>query len=73
MEQRQDDTSERHYFRADRLFMSNGEWYFATRGGDDRGPYGSRDEAMRALATFIDEMTAIEALRTLRMRKVAVR
>ena len=73
MGQRQDDASERHYFRADRLFMTNGEWYFATREGVDRGPYGSRDEALRALAAFIDEMTAIEALRSIRMKKVAVR
>lgn len=73
MGQRQDDASERHYFRADRLFMTNGEWYFATREGVDRGPYGSRDEALRALAGFIDEMTAIEALRSIRMKKVAIR
>ncbi len=73
MGQRQDDASERHYFRADRLFMTNGEWYFATREGIDRGPYGSRDEALRALAGFIDEMTAIEALRSIRMKKVAIR
>ncbi|MCZ6868179.1 MAG: DUF6316 family protein [Pseudomonadales bacterium] len=73
MGQRQDDASERHYFRADRLFMTNSEWYFATREGIDRGPYGSRDEALRALAGFIDEMTAIEALRSIRMKKVAIR
>lgn len=72
MGQRQDDASDRHYFRADRLFITNGEWYFATREGVDRGPYGSRDEALRALAHFIDEMTAIEALRSIRMKKVAL-
>ena len=72
MGQRQDDASDRHYFRADRLFTTNGEWYFATREGADRGPYGSRGEALRALAHFIDEMTFFDAMKSIRMKKVSV-
>lgn len=33
------------WFRSDRVFLSNNEWYFHTREGVDVGPYPSQFEA----------------------------
>lgn len=35
----------RTWFRSDRVFLSNNEWYFHTREGVDVGPYPSQFEA----------------------------
>ena len=49
---RQDDVEDKTYFRSDRLFCSNGQWFITTREGA-QGPYGNRDEAEIALRRFI--------------------
>lgn len=36
---------QRTWFRSDRVFMSDSEWYFHTREGVDVGPYPSQFEA----------------------------
>lgn len=41
---RQDETP-RTWFRSERVFLSNGQWYFHTREGVDVGPYDSQFEA----------------------------
>ena len=51
---RRDDVEEKTYFRSDRLFCSNGQWFFTTREGA-QGPYGQRDQADAALKRFIGE------------------
>jgi hypothetical protein len=33
------------WFRSDRVFLSNGKWYFHTREGVDVGPYDTQFEA----------------------------
>lgn len=40
--------------RTDRFFAVNGSWYFVTREGMSIGPYLSKQEALNALADFID-------------------
>lgn len=35
----------RTWFRSDRVFLSNGQWYFHTREGVDVGPYDTQFEA----------------------------
>jgi len=35
----------RTWFRSERVFLSNGRWYFHTREGVDVGPYDSQFEA----------------------------
>jgi hypothetical protein len=51
---RRDDKEDRTYFRSDRLFCSNGQWFFVTREGE-QGPYRNRDLAEAALLRFIGE------------------
>jgi len=42
---RRDENSKKTWFRADRVFHTNGRWYFHTREGIDVGPYDSQLEA----------------------------
>ena len=51
---RRDDKEDKTYFRSDRLFCSNGQWFFVTREGE-QGPYPKRDQAEAALERFIGE------------------
>ena len=51
---RRDDQNERTYFRSERIIASNGQWFFATREGD-QGPFRSRIAAEQALVRFVNE------------------
>ena len=51
---RRDDQEDKTYFRSNRLFCSNGQWFFVTREGE-QGPYSKRDQAEAALERFIGE------------------
>lgn len=39
------DETPRTWFRSERVFLSNGKWFFHTREGVDLGPYESQFEA----------------------------
>lgn len=43
----------KNYFKTDRIFQANGEWYFTTREGEDRGPYTSKEQANIEIALYI--------------------
>ena len=43
----------RSYFRSDRVFASDGDWFFSTRDGDRVGPFSAREDASQALAGFM--------------------
>ena len=50
---RKDDTEEKTRFRMDRYYMSNGNWYFSTREGEEVGPFATRGSAVNGVAAFI--------------------
>jgi hypothetical protein len=50
---RQDDETDGVYFRSNRLFTVNHVWHFATREGENKGPFQDRQQAELALAAFI--------------------
>ena len=54
MDRRQDDNPNDNvrYFRSKRLFMMNGDWFFATRESDE-GPFVTRQLAEAALAFYV--------------------
>ena len=39
-------------FRSGRFFSADGQWYFATREGQDQGPYDSLPAARAALVEY---------------------
>ncbi len=45
------------YFRADRISLVNGQYYFATREGTLEGPYRSRDQAEAGIRQYIAWMS----------------
>lgn len=44
-------------FRTQRYFCANGDWYFLTRGGGQRGPFSSKEEMEAELLLYIREKT----------------
>lgn len=48
------DQETRAFFRADRIFASNGEYFFDTREGTTLGPFFSREQAEEAVRQYID-------------------
>jgi len=57
---RTDPAGTRRYFRTeDRIFLLNGQWFFATREGDV-GPFTSRDAAMREATRYVREQLDLE-------------
>lgn len=44
-------------FRSARHFCSNGEWYFMTRGGGQRGPFTNKQEMEAELLLYLREET----------------
>lgn len=46
------------YYRADRVSLINGQFFFSTREGTLEGPYRSRREACEAIESYIRRMTA---------------
>lgn len=49
---------ERVFFRSDRFFSGNGQWFFETREGMNYGPFATREEAEEELEKFLRELHA---------------
>jgi hypothetical protein len=41
------------HYRMDRFVQQNGEWFYSTREGEDRGPFRSKEEAQEDLQSYI--------------------
>ncbi|KZX56867.1 hypothetical protein A3709_03555 [Halioglobus sp. HI00S01] len=52
-ERRKSDQEEKSFFRSDRFFEHNGQWFFATREGTTEGPFGDRIQAQARLEAYI--------------------
>ena len=53
MSRKTDSDDESVHFQMDRLVQQNGEWYYMTREGEERGPFESREEAEADLIFYI--------------------
>jgi len=42
MDRRRNESPKKLWFRSERIFRSNGQWYFHTREGIDVGPFATR-------------------------------
>jgi hypothetical protein len=47
-----------NHFRSDRVFRTQGAWYFATRELTQVGPFARVDEAREHLAAFVSKLAA---------------
>ena len=48
--------NEKLWYRSDRFFTVNHDWYFTTREKIDIGPFGSEEGARQGLKLFIENM-----------------
>ncbi len=48
-----DGNGENLYFQMDRFVQQNGEWFYMTREGAERGPFESRGDAEGDIALYI--------------------
>ena len=53
---RKDDLSERLYFRSERVFQHNEQWYFYTREDESRGPFLNRGICVAHLDAYVSVM-----------------
>ena len=51
----------RYRFRSDRMFHSNGGWYFATRESIAVGPYMSRADAEAAARELVEQLSTAQS------------
>ncbi len=48
-----DGKDEKLHFQMDRLVQQNGEWFYMTREGEEKGPFESREDAEGDLVVYI--------------------
>jgi len=48
-----DDKNEKLHFQMDRLVQQNGEWFYLTREGEEKGPFDSKEDAEGDLLVYI--------------------
>jgi len=53
MSRNTDGENEKLHFQMDRLVQQNGEWFYMTREGEEKGPFESREDAEGDLAVYI--------------------
>jgi hypothetical protein len=61
MDRKHDGEDSKFYFKTDRFIVQNGEWYYMTREGVERGPFESREAAERDSAMYILEQRKRES------------
>ena len=52
-------SANRRFFRSERYFNLNGEWFFATREGD-QGPFRTREAAADGLVRYMSERASLD-------------
>jgi len=53
MTRKTDSENEKMHFQVDRFVQQNGEWFYVTREGEERGPFDSKEEAEGDLIAYI--------------------
>jgi len=44
---------EKTWYRMERIYMSDSQWFFSTREGEEVGPFASRGSAQNGVGAFI--------------------
>jgi uncharacterized protein YchJ len=53
MARKTDGKDEKHHFQMERFVQQNGEWYYITREGDERGPFERKEDAEGDMIAYI--------------------
>lgn len=60
MSRKEDGAADKLYFQMDRFVQQNGEWYYTTREGEERGPFESRADAEGDLILYMQHLRKME-------------
>jgi hypothetical protein len=60
MARKEDGEEAKRYFQVDRFVLQNGEWFYMTREGEERGPFESKKEAEADLIVYMRHMKKME-------------
>ena len=60
MPRKEDGEDDKRYFQVDRFVQQNGEWFYTTREGEERGPFESKEEAKGDLIVYVRHMKKME-------------
>lgn len=55
-----DGDKEKTFFQMERFVSMNGEWFYTTREGEERGPFVSRSDAEGDLISYIRHLDQME-------------
>ncbi|PCJ88994.1 MAG: hypothetical protein COA54_01885 [Thiotrichaceae bacterium] len=48
------------YFQVDRFVQQNGEWFYVTREGVERGPFVTKESAKEDLTAYVYHLNNVE-------------
>jgi len=60
MKRKNDNQVSLAYFQMDRFVLQNGEWFYTTREGAERGPFANKEGAEDDLAAYVYHLGNIE-------------
>lgn len=60
MARKDDEDDDKMHFQMDRFIQQNGEWYYTTREGEERGPFESREDAEGDLILYLQHLRKME-------------
>ena len=60
MDRETDPDDEKHYYKMDRFVQQNGQWYYMTREGEERGPFDTKEDAEGDIAVYIRDLHNME-------------
>jgi len=53
---RKGDDGDKMHFQMDRFLQQDGEWFYTTREGEERGPFVTKEDAKGDLAAYVLEL-----------------
>jgi len=53
MARKTDGKDGKHYYQMDRFVLQNGEWFYMTREGEERGPFESKEDAEGDMIVYL--------------------
>lgn len=60
MARKEDGDKGKQFFQVDRFVQQNGEWFYMTREGEERGPFESKEEAEGDLISHVRHLKNME-------------
>ena len=60
MSRKEDGDKSKQFFQVDRFVQQNGEWFYMTREGEERGPFEGKEDAEGDLISYVMHLRKME-------------